>query len=197
MMEHQFYFVPSTWKRVFAWWLDQVFIWMVLAPILMMFPQTEDGWIQLSLPWAIMLFLYPVLFETLALYFLNTTPGKWIFNLRVVAASPAATEHWGVHVLIRSLISYFGIFFWAIIATAFFRYDRTHLADWIAETRVVGSHAGRSPKLRPVFGMSLLILGLVQGWASMTVQISNVEYEDGFIYIPDPTSFASEMEDEE
>ncbi len=197
MINEQSYFVPSTWKRLMARWLDQVFIWMVLAPVLMTFPHTEDGWIQLTIPWALVILLYPVFYEGICNYFFYSSPGKWIFDLKVLPASEEGARHWGVHVLIRALVCYFGIFFWAIFATAFLRYDRRHLADWLGETRVVGLSPARLPSVRPLFGVSVVVLGLIQGWISISEQIQNVQYEEGTIFIPDPTSFDFEAEDED
>ena len=59
MMNDQAHYVPATWRRLLARWLDQLFIWMVIGPLLLRLPQTEDGWIQLSIPWAIGIFLWP------------------------------------------------------------------------------------------------------------------------------------------
>lgn len=189
MKKHPTYFVPSTWKRWLARGLDQVFIWMVLAPLLMSLPHTEDGWIQLTIPWALALFLFPVFYEAGSNYFFYTSPGKWIFNLRILPASAEGARHWAIHVLIRALICYFGNFFWAIFAVAFFRYDRRHLADWMAETRVVGLQPTILPSVRPVLGSIAVILGLIQGWVSALEQIHSVQYENGSFYVPDPANF--------
>ena len=197
MIETQIHFVPSTRNRLMARWLDQVFIWMVLAPILMMFPMTEEGWIQLSLPCAVALFLYPIFYEAFCTYFFYTTPGKWICNLKLVPVESTLAKNWGVHALTRAVICHFGNFFWAIFATAFFRYDRRHLADWICETRVVGLAPTGFVKIRPVIGIIVVILGCISGWVSTYEQVTNIDYEDGFIYIPDPTNYDfSNIEDE-
>ena len=199
MTEAASYFIPSTWKRVLAWCLDQVFIWMMIAPILIMFPQTEDGWIGISLPWALVLLVAPVFFEMAGLYYFNATPGKWICHLKILPASKASEQHWAVHTLIRAVLGFCGMFLWVIFVTGLFRYDRRHLADLIAETRVVGFSARPLPQVRPVLGLIVVLLGLIQGGASLAAQISNVDYEDGSIFIPDPTNFdfAGVSEDEE
>ena len=131
------------------------------------------------------------------LYFFQATPGKWIFNLKVLPAGALAEKQWGVHVLIRSLVSYVGLFMWALYATAFFRYDRRHLGDWLAETKVVGESFSKRHKVRPVLGVLILVLGLIQGWISTIEQIQSIDYEDGAVFIPDPTIFDFGGEDEE
>lgn len=189
-------FVPSTWKRLMARGLDQIFISMVLFPVLLMRPETEDGWIQLTIPWALFVFLYPLVYEALCLCFFQTTPGKWIFNLKVIPASAIAKKHWGLHALIRALVCYVGFFIWAFFATALWRYDRRHLADLIAETRVVGIVPTKMHKVRPLIGLIVVMLGLVQGWISTVEQIQSIDYEDGAFFVPDPTVFDFSGEEE-
>ena len=189
------YFVPSTWRRMTARWLDQIFICLIIVSIVLEFPHSEDGYFQIGLIWALLLFSTPVLYEFIFVYMLHTTPGKWICNLKVISASDP--KHWGVNSLIRAGLCYVGFFFSALFITALGRYDRRHWADLMAETQVVGLEAINLPKARPVTTVILVIMGLIQGWISFSEQIHSVEYRNGSVYILDPTNFDLAVEDDE
>ncbi len=196
MNQEAMYFVPSTWRRMTARWLDQIFICLVIVSILLKFPQSENGYLQIGLFWALLLFSTPVFYEFIFVYFFHSTPGKWICNLKVI--SRADPKHWGIHTLIRAVLCYVGFFFSALFVTALGRYDRRHWADLMAETQVVGLEAINLPKARPVTTVILVIVGLIQGWISFSEQIRSVEYRNGSIYILDPTNFDwAEADDEE
>jgi uncharacterized RDD family membrane protein YckC len=195
------YYVPATWKRFLAKILDLIFIWILWTPIFMQAPRDADGWIELTLGLATLVFLFPIFAESACIYFFHTTPGKWIFHLQVEPAnlrdSAKAPSAWAGHALLRSVLSYLTLFVSGLLfATMFFRYDRRHWADLLAETRVVSKDPSKTPPLRPILGLLLVLGGLFGGMASFSDQILSVEVEDGKIYIPDPLSFDFQLEED-
>lgn len=133
-------YVPSTWRRLAAQGVDsllRLFFYLPFARMFFLLIFTDDD-VRISLVQLLIIFLVPAVYEFIFLVLFQATPGKWLMGLKVVPfAQPTEKLQWGQCVL-RPLVERLTFFFsWALYATAFFRYDRTHLADWVAETRVV------------------------------------------------------------
>ncbi|MBX3019207.1 MAG: RDD family protein [Bdellovibrionaceae bacterium] len=106
-------------------------------------------------------------FRMACLYFLGASLGKLACGLRVVDRETGG-ELQPIQVMLRVIADELAIFFaFAPRALALFRWDRTHLSDWIAETRVVSlKEQAYIPELRPVAGSILVLLGLFWGAAA-------------------------------
>lgn len=178
-------FIPSTWRRLAAHFIDQVlrlFFYLPFAKpfFLLLFSDHE---VPLSLAQLIGLFLVPTIYEVLFLVLMQATPGKWIMGLKVVPAhNPFEYLSWQQCVLrpITQLLTFF--FSWAIYAMAFFRYDRTHLADWIAETRVVQSTPRFTrASVRPFLGILFVLMNGFEGLSSARSVLDSIRWEEGMV----------------
>ncbi len=160
-------YVPSTWRRLVAQGIDQIIRLLFYIPFMKSFfllVMTDED-VRISLGSFVLMFLIPAIYEFIFLVLMQATPGKWLMGLKVVPfANSAAALDWRQCVL-RPLTERLTFFFsWAVYAVAFFRYDRTHLADWVAETRVVQFHPRITrAKIRWILGSLLLIFYVYDG----------------------------------
>lgn len=169
--------VPSSMDRVGAKVIDEILIFILALPALIPIFSVEGAeWI----PWGLVAYLLavPLAYEALAYWIFSQTVGKWIFSLRV---NDSRDPHRPVELsrfLLRVLISRLSVFVsWAPQATAFFRYDRTHLADWLAGTRVVSLRP--RPKravLHPWWGIFLVIFFIETGLSSAAIFWSQLDW---------------------
>jgi uncharacterized RDD family membrane protein YckC len=103
-------------------------------------------------------YLLRLFYKWMFLFFLGATFGKWLFGLRVVPALHPSASLGLMQSLLRVLTDDLSFFFGqALRALALVRLDRTHVSDWVAETRVVQfSKPGRS--LRRHWILALLVM---------------------------------------
>lgn len=173
-------YVPSTWKRLLALGLDQIFILLFYIPFAKTFFQiffTDDD-VYISLAKLFVLFLVPAVYEFIFLVVLQATPGKWLVGLKVVPVHNAYAELHIYQCLLRPLVSRLSFFFsWAIYALAFFKYDRTHLADWVAETRVIQfTTRAQRPKIRWFLGLILILSNAYEGVISSSSVLNQIDW---------------------
>lgn len=163
------FFVPETSRRLWAYFIDQVLV------VILSFPLWSSSFAALimgeeifvSIPVFLLIIFFPGLYDFIFVALFGRTPGKWMMNMWIVPAADSQRPlHW-TQALLRALCGRLSLFFsWAIFCLAFFRYDRTHLCDWVAETRVVQEKAPpRRFKLHPIVGSVLLVLYLIEGLA--------------------------------
>ncbi|NUN05663.1 MAG: RDD family protein [Bdellovibrio sp.] len=175
-------FVPSTWKRLAARSLDSLFEMLMYAPFLktLFLLIFDEGPLYMSLSVFLLILLLPAIYEGVSLWLMQATPGKWLLGLKVVPqANPDVELHWTQCVL-RALVERASLFFsWAIFATAFFRYDRTHVADWVAETRVVQFvPRPQRAKLRWFLGLVLVFLCASEGLRGASGIIRAIDWQE-------------------
>ncbi|MNL00715.1 RDD family protein [compost metagenome] len=127
------------------------------------------------------LLLVPAIYEFIFLALMQATPGKWMMGLKVVPCNdPNAKLEFG-HCLLRPLTGRLSLLLsWAIYAVAFFRYDRTHLCDWVAETRVIQfkPRAART-RLRWVLGTLFVISHGYEGLRSASHTLQQINWSEG------------------
>lgn len=175
-------FVPSTWKRLAARSLDSLFEVLMYIPFiktlfLLIF---DEGPLYMSLGWFLLILVLPAVYEGVFLWLIQATPGKWLVGLKVVPqGNPDLELHWTQCVL-RALVNRASLFFsWAIFAMAFFRYDRTHVADWVAETRVVQFVSRlRRPKVRWFLGIILVFSCAAEGVRSASGILRAIDWQE-------------------
>lgn len=175
-------FVPSTWRRLMAHGIDQGLQLVLYIPFgksffLLIF---TDESVRISLVELFVLFMIPALYEWVFLTLMQATPGKWMMGLKVVPfSSPLEALSWQ-HCFLRPLVGRLSFFFsWGIFALAFFRYDRTHLADWMAETRVVQFVPRiRRASVRPILGALLCVFYVYEGLSAARSVLQIIDWEN-------------------
>lgn len=173
-------YVPSTWKRIFAWLVDRLVIALLFFPFWgfwYLLGESED---VIFVPlWLFgFLILFPMLYEFLFLALFQQTPGQWVWDLWVVPRHhPGARLRWE-QAFLRALSGRLCLFFsYAPYALAFFRYDRTHLCDWIAETRVLqAERRHRPPRLRWITGSFLVFIYVSQGFQNALLMADSIDW---------------------
>ena len=176
-------YVPDTFKRLAARLIDQVLCLIFYIPVmravyLLLFPDEE---VTMSLGLLIILGLIPALYEGLWLWLMQQTPGKWFLGLKVVDAyNPQKDLSWQ-QCFLRALVGRFDLLFSiAIYATAFLRYDRTHVADWFAETRVVQFYQRpKKAKIRWFLGPVFILFYGAQGVGQAVQFLKGMKLENG------------------
>ena len=175
------YHIPSTWARLIARAVDQLASSVFYLPfasyfIEMMFTEND---VLISLPKLFVLFMIPAIYECVFLIFMQRTPGKWLMGLTVVPADDAHGKLRWDHCVSRPLTGRLSLFFsLAIYALAFFRYDRTHLCDWVAGTRVVQAKPRtKRTTIRWVIGSFLVLSCAYDGFLSARKVFDNIDWE--------------------
>lgn len=172
--------VPSTSDRLWARIIDHGIVSLLLIPAfgwrafaLFASGEASFGWSD-----ALYLALMPIAYETLAVWLLGATVGKWVFSLRVVStrAEGAAIGFWDA--LTRTLVNCFSLLIsYAGYSLMFFRTDRTHVGDWLAGTRVVCARERRDPsRPRPILAIFLVHVFGLFGVASAMVFLRGLEW---------------------
>lgn len=164
------YFTASTWSRVGAHWVDNIITAVFYSPVFILGQMSFNQMGYFEIPWWVFIcsvaldFVFRVLFY----YFIGATPGKLLFGLRLIPShlinsQESSLSFW--QCLLRVWADKLSFFFsYAPQALMFFRYDRTHLSDWIAETRVVQLFPrARPPKRRWILAILLILIGYSQG----------------------------------
>jgi len=129
----------STWRRVLAYGIDSIIMGICFLPFWLQVwgSMLFDHEISVGWQWLGVVLLLQLFYKWLFLYFLGGTIGKLMLGLRVV--NRTGEEGLGLmqsflRVFADSLSIFFGL---APRALALLRLDRTHVSDWVAETRVV------------------------------------------------------------
>ncbi|UXR63688.1 RDD family protein [Bdellovibrio bacteriovorus] len=175
-------YVPSTWRRLFAYSMDQLVVlpfYLPFAGIFLRLFFTDDE-VVVNLTQLLVLYLIPAVFEVVFLVLMQATPGKWLMGLKVVPATNYSEKlHWS-QCLLRPLAGRLSFFFSvAIYAVAFFRYDRTHLCDWIAETRVVqGTPRPKKAQIRWILGTLVVLLYVYEGMVSARMILKSIDWQE-------------------
>lgn len=152
--------IPPLTRRFYALYIDEGLRLVFFLPFLpLMLGDREKGLAALALA-----IVTSLAFRVCCLYFLGGSVGKLVCGLRVVDRGTGGPLE-PIQAMLRVLADELSLFFaFAPRALVYFRWDRTHLSDWCAETRVVSlKEQSFIPKLRPVTGSVLVILGLFWG----------------------------------
>lgn len=182
------FYIPSTWRRLMAHFLDKALISILQSPVwiavIIDFFKTDH--IRIGWPHLLYLIAVSIVYETFCLYFFSTTFGKWQWGLYVISrvknqgANTLRCDQALVRVLVSRLSFYFG---WALFALAFFKYNRTHLADWIAETQVVSKKARSSPpRIRWIMGLGLIVMITGESIQTTSMTLSALRWQQPYIY---------------
>ena len=173
-------FVPSTLRRWLAVWIDRMILIFLCFPL----------WIQLivnffrfhtwmvSWKWVGICFVLQFLYRYLFLFYLGGTFGKLLLGLRVVSSQDPEAPLKKFQCFLRVFMEHFSLFFGnALYSTAFFRYDRTHLVDWVCETRVIQRQLRLWPtRRRWILGSFLVIYVSLSSWMQIYRGINHIEF---------------------
>lgn len=181
--------VPSTSLRIWAKAVDDLLITFLLIPAFgfSAFNLFSGGPLWISWAFLAYFLLIPLLYEGLALWIFGTTFGKWLFFLRVVPATDPRRPLEAGQAFTRALAGRFSFFFsYAVQATAIFRYDRTHLADWLGGTRVVTERPRpRRVSIHWIVGSVAIVVLLMSGLTVATLFLRGVSIEStGLVFLP-------------
>jgi uncharacterized RDD family membrane protein YckC len=154
-------YVPSTYRRVAAHFIDAIIANIFFAPMWVQFSLTyvREGFQFFPWKWVALCGFIYFLYRWLFYKYLGATIGKMIMGLKLVpVANPEGELGW-LQSFIRVFADQLSIFFGnGLQALMFLRLDRTHVSDWVAETRVVQKMERQSPAIRRmILGICLCI----------------------------------------
>lgn len=178
------YYVSGTAVRFKAKIVDHLLITVLSMPLLMQLFEQYETQGEIVFHWSKALVLLAIVFSYEFVFYalFSATPGKLFYNLKLVPAKDSSAELGFLQIFLRILVTKLSIFVsWAIYSLVLFTYDRTHLADWIGETRVVAAapRLKRSSK-RYLLGSFLVIYFLIDGFTSSQAFWRSLTYEDGY-----------------
>lgn len=181
-----FYF-PSTWRRLAAHFADKLYIFILQSPVLFFIATSFFKTDQLRIHWAHFVYLVAAsfLYEFLSLWFFSTTLGKSQWGLLVISRESKNGDRslTGEQAFMRVLVSKLNFFFgWVIFALALFKYNRTHMADWVAGTQVVGLAERSSPtKIRWLIGSVFIFFHFQESIKSASMTLNSFSWENPYI----------------
>lgn len=174
--------VPSSWDRGWAFSIDGLITMALLSPITLpaLFKLLQQQ--QVIVPWPAVIFYLSISFfyEVVFTYIWGRTPGKWMIGLRVVPVDNKRQKLKLSEAILRALSDRLTLFFGnAPYFFAWYRYDRTHVLDWIAGTRVVAAKPrAEKAKLRPVLATVLIVYSIVVSWRDITRTVASLKYSE-------------------
>lgn len=142
-----------------------------------------EGRVAIEWRWLIAGLLLQLFYKWMFLYFVGATPGKLVMGLRVVPADAPESELGLLQSFLRVFADGLSLFFGlAPRALALVRLDRTHVSDWVAETRVV--QLAPQPLLMKrhwVFAIAVLLISFFSQFSNLYQQMRWAQFEDGQI----------------
>jgi len=135
--------VPSVTRRFFARVLDQIIFTFLWIPLFVQV--VADFWhyglnslVRLDLRYFFLGLGLQFIVKVFCLKIWGATPGKLLLSLRLVSARGLEEPLTWAQSLLRVAADGFSFFFGlGLFSFALLRYDRTHLSDRMAETKVV------------------------------------------------------------
>ncbi len=172
------FFTANTFRRFLALGLDHLVYGIFYLPVSIQawFSYFRSGYMEVEWRLLILCFVLQFFFRVSFLRFLGATPAKLFFGLRIVNRHTGGELSWP-QALIRVLTEHLSFFFGnSFLLLAFLRLDRTHLADWLAETRVVQL----TPRLKPphrriLFGLAFFVYLFFTGFRATYQQVKGIE----------------------
>lgn len=171
-MDQGKFFVAGTLRRVFAFVVDESLRVIAFLPVWIHFigKTVFEGTLAVPWLWMIACYLFHLMARTLFLKFGGATPGKWLFGLRLISRNrPSGELAWSqcwLRCICDDVSTVVGL---ATRTLALIRFDRTHLSDWLAETRVVQlMPRSRFPHRRWIVASFLFVVTAHQGLKNST-----------------------------
>jgi uncharacterized RDD family membrane protein YckC len=184
--------IPKTSQRFFARLTDQVIKFFLEFPFWVQIFRAvflDEGAVRIHLIWVAYFVFIRLCYDGLGCFFFGATLGKYLFNLRVVNRDHSDHRLGLAQSFFRAIASELSFFLsWALYATLFFRYDRSHWIDLWARTRVI-SMQGESdfqrhrPKIRWMIGSLMALFFLISGLERAGTIISGLSLSDNYLEI--------------
>lgn len=156
------FYTASTWKRLFAFWIDSIIAGFFYAPMWVPFIKGaiyQDEVIFLSWTLIAACVVFRLAWDVACLYILSATPGKLLLGLKVISLGNSSGKLSFVQCLLRVFADQLSFFFGiAPRALALLRLDRRHVSDWLAETKVVQKIPRENAPERRVFLVVVLVV---------------------------------------
>lgn len=183
------YYFPSTWKRLLARFIDSGVIFILQLPVIYLFfidfLRTEE----VKIHWAHVVYFFAVRisYETFSVAFFSATIGKKQMGLTVISRNNFVGDK-QVHLdqaFLRSLVSQLSwIFGWSLFVTAFLKYNRTHIADWVADTQVLSkTPQSVRPKIRWVLAFGFIFIFLSSSVKNTVMTLDYLEWKNPYLYV--------------
>lgn len=180
--------VASTERRLFAYALDQFVVFFFYLPVLVHIgiPLLVGSSWAVDLRWVFLSVFLHFAYDVLFLYFLGATIGKKFVGLEVVSRAGGGLTLF--QCVLRSVSDRLSLFFGnGLRALAFLRYDRTHVSDWIAETRVVQKETRvRWVRRRKFLGLVLFLVLGVGSFLEIYEMAKAIEVIEGMLVYSGP-----------
>jgi uncharacterized RDD family membrane protein YckC len=195
------YFAPDTFRRLCALVIDSIITSGFAAPLFVYAFITSPKNEGLLLPWTMLAatWLMQLGYHVLFIYILKGSIGKLICGLRIVPFHNPNEKLMFMQAVLRVLTDQFGFFFGhAHRALVFFRLDRRHLSDWIAETRVVQNFPrSRIPARRWIVGLIALWVLATAGLQESYELIQKLEIKKAGVLLPANFNVSIQFKSEE
>lgn len=183
------YYFPSTWKRLLARFIDSGVIFILQLPVIYLFfidfLRTEE----VKIHWAHVVYFFAVRisYETFSVAFFSATIGKKQMGLTVISRNSFVGDK-QVHLdqaFLRSLVSQLSLIFgWSLFVTAFLKYNRTHIADWVADTQVLSkTPQSVRPKIRWVLAFGFIFIFLSSSVKNTVMTLDYLEWKNPYLYV--------------
>lgn len=181
------YHFPSTWRRLIAHFVDKAYVTILQAPVWVKISMDYLDNDELRIHWSHLAYMLLVsfLYEALSLYFFSTTLGKWQWSLKVISRQRVGDDD-SLRLdqaVLRVLVSRLSFFFgWAIFALAFLKVNRTHLADWIADTQVVSFKERSLPRVRWILAIGFAFLTVSESLKTAAITLQSAQWIEPYVY---------------
>lgn len=175
----------NTFRRVLAFLIDSFISGLCFLPvwIQLLGAYFTTGVLKVSVPWLLVGLLLQLFYNWMFLYFLGGTVGKLIFGLRVVPSADPSRDLGLFQSFLRVVTDALSLFFGqALRALALVRLDRTHVSDWVAETRVMQFKHRRSPPIRHwILAGLIVVFSFLNQFERIYLTVQNAHWERGEI----------------
>lgn len=149
------------------------------------FIRTEE--VKIHWAHAVYFFAVRICYETFSVGFFSATIGKKQMGLTVINRNGFEGKK-QVHLdqaFLRSLVSQLSLIFgWSLFVTAFLKYNRTHIADWVADTQVLSkSPQSIRPKIRWVLAFGFIFIFLAGSIKNTVMTLDSLEWKNPYLYV--------------
>lgn len=170
-------------RRLIAYSLDSVVVGLCFLPvwIQLLGSYFQNQALTVNPVWILLSVLLQLFYKWLFLYFLGGTLGKLLLGLRVVPIHEPEKGLGLMQSFLRVLTDSLSLFFGhSLRAVALLRLDRTHVSDWVAETRVVQFSHPRSPTKRHwILAIGIMVFSFINQFQSLYHLVQRVQFVEG------------------